>query len=678
MSYYDQLAFANKPTFYLASPSTTDQSLGSVVVAANTMALSGQPIIYGHKSSFTVKSGSTIDLNGNIAFTDGVTTEFVLFAQKPVAETPVILSDNGSGIFITPTSIVFRLAVVSNGVSKQLAGEIRISNWSRKQYVQLIVGANQAVLVVNKVSKAITLKGTLDTAITQTSIGKTFSTGYYFLIDGVGFYKGRVASKQDSLDDPGVGHSIYSSYLYKGQTTIFNTFDRSVSQTLTLKDFRFDAATRSRIYSFRVSNGDQSSLYLNVHTNDAQAPIQYDLNGGTILTFTKSTVINISNLATVVTFSLPMGISDEFKMTIDTVLSANILSHTPAFLKATGTPVFPSKFSESIVNCPQGVNMDLASYAGTWLYPEEQTAPPKTIELVFKPKQASSLGPNLLANPGFEPNVTSWSTTAATISQDATKVHSGSFAAKVVPSGTATQSYISSENIAVTTGTQYTVSVWVWLTTAVTNGFTCSIDWFNSTSTYLSTTSSSVSVSAGAWTQVSNTFTAPAGAAYGNLSAVLIGSPPATNIFYVDDATFSKVNPTIVFSSTDGKVNLVTQSGYTMWLNGVSVADLSGVLWNQWNHLILTIASPAATTFFINTDGAVSTPPQPLDYLFISSYPNVLATADIQTLYSVVSGLDILTVAEAPVPINEGVFGTGGPFATYSLTWSIVGVGGSS
>lgn len=99
----------------------------------------------------------------------------------------------------------------------------------------------------------------------------------------------------------------------------------------------------------------------------------------------------------------------------------------------------------------------------------------------------------------------------------------------------------------------YTASMWIWVTRD-TSLVSCSIDWSDANHGYLSTNSNNVSVPAGVWTFVTNTYIAPAGVAYANMSCSLAGTPLATDIFYVDDVRLS--------AGTDPSVNLLSNPGF--------------------------------------------------------------------------------------------------------------------
>lgn len=168
----------------------------------------------------------------------------------------------------------------------------------------------------------------------------------------------------------------------------------------------------------------------------------------------------------------------------------------------------------------------------------------------------TAIANNLIPDPGFEAGVTDWFASGGTITQSSTQKHSGSFAARIVPDGSG-QVYAQSGLVPVTPGVQLTAAGWVWFTTAVTSSFAMSVNWFDASEDYLSTSSVFVSVPAATWTQASNTFTAPAGAAYAALVPLLGGTPPASQVWYVDDVSLT--SPTLqAFTVTRGANGVTT------------------------------------------------------------------------------------------------------------------------
>jgi hypothetical protein len=522
MSKYDQLAFASNPNLYLASPVLTDQSNGPFSLTINNLALGGQPIIYEHTSSFKVEATATANIAANAMFKVGISTELVLLANLPTEEVPVLLADNGTGLILTPNSIILRLNYNLNESLQTLIAEVPISDWRRKLYITIMIGENQATLTVNDKTSLVSLNGVLDPNITEIAIGSTFPTDYYFLLDGLGVYSRKLYSKQDAIDDGSLSHNVYAASVFSGVSTNFSTYTKGQVLDLTLADFTFyaDIQEESFIYNYPIPANDTDISYVVLSTNDDTLAIDWDLNGGEVGSFTRFTTIPISATGSVVSVRINSRPTADFKLRIENVLSADVISESPAFLIATGRPIFPAVWEDSIVDCPEGVIMNFASYAGTWLTSdtEELQEPPQSIELVFKPAE---------------------------------------------------------------------------------NG--------------------------------------------------------------------------VIFSSTDGEVTLTAQTGYTMWLNGVLVADLSDILMNQWNHLVLVKTAAAATSFTLNT----AVDPTELNYLFLTAYAQELITADVEKLYKVAIGVDTISVTETPATFTEGVFENGQAFQTFGNNWAIVGAGGN-
>lgn len=145
-----------------------------------------------------------------------------------------------------------------------------------------------------------------------------------------------------------------------------------------------------------------------------------------------------------------------------------------------------------------------------------------------------------LSNQGFESGVSPWTSSgASSFTQSGTQKHSGSFAGRVVPTGAAARTSIGSELIAYPGGELATVTGWMWFTNAVTSNASVGISWYDASSVFISENHVFVSVSAATWTQFTNSFTAPANAAYLQVVAALGGTPAAGQIFYVDDCAVS-------------------------------------------------------------------------------------------------------------------------------------------
>jgi hypothetical protein len=523
MSLYDQLAFASKPNLYLAAPITTDQSNSDVYTfSSNSLAFGGQPIIRGHEKSFKLGAIANAVVLDNPVFKTGVTTEFVVLAARPENNAAIILANNGSGIWLTPYSIMLNLSYVKNGSIQSCTGEIPIAQWNRKLHVIVTIGANQATLTVNGTSQTLVSDGVLDSSITETAVGAGFSTDYSILLDGLGVYTRKLYSKDAALDDSSLGHNIYAASIYAGTSTNFDSFDQIEKLELGITDLTFTSQFMLDAYFFNYKVPFGTS-YVSIEVNDDTMAIDWDINNGEVNTFSQKLVVPIVFFGgSIITCRLENKPRADFKATIRSIRSADIVQSTPALLLATGQPIFPESAEDSIVNVPHGVDMTYASWAGTWLTSDraDLQVPPQSIELIFRPEEDG-----------------------------------------------------------------------------------------------------------------------------------------------------------VIFASADGTISTTTQSGYDMWLNGVSVTDLTGILMNQWNHLVLVKNSAEATEFTLNTDGTSS--PTAMQYLLMTAYFQELDDDAVANLYKVSIGADDITVNEVPVGLIEGSFDNAQPFQLFGNTWAIVGTGGN-
>jgi len=144
----------------------------------------------------------------------------------------------------------------------------------------------------------------------------------------------------------------------------------------------------------------------------------------------------------------------------------------------------------------------------------------------------------LNANSTFETGVGGWTPHGSTISQSLTFAQQGTYSMRIVPDGVSVLAYAESEDIPVIGGQQYTAAGVVNSTSAWSGGFSFSVNWFTAAGAYISTSSASFALTTGVQSR-SNTFTAPLTAAIGTLVPTLGGTPPSSQIIYVDLVTFS-------------------------------------------------------------------------------------------------------------------------------------------
>lgn len=175
----------------------------------------------------------------------------------------------------------------------------------------------------------------------------------------------------------------------------------------------------------------------------------------------------------------------------------------------------------------------------------------------------------LNSNTGFESGISPWVAAFCTATQSATQKHSGSFSCKIVPDGTDPTNDLASELVTVVPGRQYTVTAWVWVTTAVTSKCDLALVWADSSGTSLGASiQGAVSIPATTWTQVTFTATAPPTAATTQVHVQMQGTQPASNIFYVDDVSltnFAAPADTVVATAPVSAISFASATDQIQW-----------------------------------------------------------------------------------------------------------------
>ena len=151
----------------------------------------------------------------------------------------------------------------------------------------------------------------------------------------------------------------------------------------------------------------------------------------------------------------------------------------------------------------------------------------------------ASPGPTLNANTSFETDASSWVGTGGTVTRTTAQFHSGVASGTITPDGVTATIRMDNANIAVVGNGIYRAQGWV--RCAVARSIALNINWYDASSTYITTSSGSVSVVANTWTSITNDFVAPPNAAFGNIIPTMTGTPPATNILFVDEVEIHRV-----------------------------------------------------------------------------------------------------------------------------------------
>lgn len=146
-------------------------------------------------------------------------------------------------------------------------------------------------------------------------------------------------------------------------------------------------------------------------------------------------------------------------------------------------------------------------------------------------------------NPYFETNSSGWSGIGGTAVRSTAQFHQGVASLLLTPDGVSAQAVADSEAEPVTAGGTYQATAWV--RCAVARNVHLGINWYNASVGYMSTSAQpDVAVAANTWTQLSFTATAPVGAAYASVNAVMGSTPLASHLLYVDEITIASTGNT--------------------------------------------------------------------------------------------------------------------------------------
>ncbi|MFI2577694.1 hypothetical protein ACH5AJ_36475 [Streptomyces rochei] len=146
----------------------------------------------------------------------------------------------------------------------------------------------------------------------------------------------------------------------------------------------------------------------------------------------------------------------------------------------------------------------------------------------------------LNSNPFMEVDASGWTGTGGTIARSTAQSHEGAASLLLTPGGVASQVDVRSDLAPVTAGQQYRVAAW--LRSTVARSISTNINWYDASSVYLSTSTTTASYSAGVWTPAELTATAPVGATQARAFPAVLGTtPPAGHTVYVDEARLYRV-----------------------------------------------------------------------------------------------------------------------------------------
>ena len=133
----------------------------------------------------------------------------------------------------------------------------------------------------------------------------------------------------------------------------------------------------------------------------------------------------------------------------------------------------------------------------------------------------------------FEAGISGWGTSGVTAVASTAQAHSGTTSLLMTVTGSPSQGLVRNTNgIGVTSGHSYTAEMWVYK--PVAGNVNASIDWYNSSQVYQSTSGATVAVSANTWTKISVTANAPVNG-FAWIGPTLPSSPANGTQLYTDD-----------------------------------------------------------------------------------------------------------------------------------------------
>lgn len=142
----------------------------------------------------------------------------------------------------------------------------------------------------------------------------------------------------------------------------------------------------------------------------------------------------------------------------------------------------------------------------------------------------------LTSNPAFEASLIGWTagsgTTQARVATPSPSPTGGAWSARLTPNGAVTTTFTTADLVPTPAGTAILIQAWV--RCAVARQVQLRIAWRDASAAIVLLETISVNVAAGEWTWINETRTAPVGTTQAGLLVAMAGTPPASNLLYVD------------------------------------------------------------------------------------------------------------------------------------------------
>lgn len=140
-------------------------------------------------------------------------------------------------------------------------------------------------------------------------------------------------------------------------------------------------------------------------------------------------------------------------------------------------------------------------------------------------------GTVLNANPYVRTDTSDWTPANATVARSIAPIN-GRVPVLQLTSGTGSQPRADTGQSAVVAGQTYRAYGWAMAPAALPSTASLSLNWYDNTHAYLSTSADSLTLVSGQWTLFDQTFVAPGGAAYSSLPFSIDGTPGAGYVLY--------------------------------------------------------------------------------------------------------------------------------------------------
>lgn len=145
-------------------------------------------------------------------------------------------------------------------------------------------------------------------------------------------------------------------------------------------------------------------------------------------------------------------------------------------------------------------------------------------------------------------SVSPWTATAGTITASTAETQGGyAYSGLLTPDGSNSTSWAQSEMLPVSQGEWYTAEGWLYSPPGY-SGVSLSVMWWDHAGNFISSSNASITLAAATWTQVTNIFQAPTGAAQAALAPSEGGTPTAADLLYISAVTLTAAGPTTLAS----------------------------------------------------------------------------------------------------------------------------------